>query len=710
MRIAGLFAVCLAAVSALAGIGIAVMAFAPVPFADSIDFFDQFLNAGGWDGYGFEHLYARHNEHRLVVPRLWFLADLLLFQGTQAFLIAVIVVSSAVHAAVLAGVFRSLGHRGWPFWIYAAAALGALLSPAQWENLVWGFQVQFVQVWLFASLAFMAVARAEGRAEWWLVVAGIAAALASTYSMANGLLVWPLLVALALWSRVRGGPLWLLVATALVVVAVEAVGFRAHPGHGDPAQTIAEPAQVLIYAFRYLANAIGAIGTSGQELAGAALVLAVLAMTVEALVRPGRYRPGHAVLLAIAGFVIGAALVTALGRVNFGLGQANATRYATPSFIFLVTCFGLLLDRLLRVQRPRVRIAGIVAGLALLLVPGLIDGVKHASIAFSDRDSRINAVVSYLAGGYRPEALRELFPFLPLRPFGVLSRLDAWGWGPFADRTRFRPPAALLNGRVAMPAVACRGHVDDAVDDPVAGVVLRGWAADAVSTEHPEWILVIERSGEVVAWGASRIRRDDVGAALGTGWRGRGFWAIGHRSAGTPLSVIGVFADGRHCLLTTDVAPRPPMFLTDLPAAAWPATGDGWTVREGADPGRLGPEPPPAAALPAVGTLGENSHLVAGIELEPAGDGAVLAIPLRTGTFPIATEMVVRDAITGEEIESHRFERPSDTAWTWRVFRRTADPRFRGHRIRVRVTAAGPQPWQGIAVGRPHWIPVGEGG
>lgn len=112
MKAAGLFAVCLATVSVLAGVGIAVLAFAPVPFSDSIDFFDKFFKAGGWDGYGFEHLYARHNEHRLVVPRLWFLADLALFQGTQALLIVVIVLSSAVHAGVLALVFRGLGQIG----------------------------------------------------------------------------------------------------------------------------------------------------------------------------------------------------------------------------------------------------------------------------------------------------------------------------------------------------------------------------------------------------------------------------------------------------------------------------------------------------------------------------------------------------------------------------------------------------------------------
>jgi len=706
VRAAGLLTVVLAAVSALAGIGIAVAAFAPIPFADSIDFFSQFFNAGGWHGYRFEQFYARHNEHRLVVPRLWFLADIWLFQGTQAFLIVVTIVSSTIHAVVLALVFRGLGHRGWVLWIFAAAALGAVLSPAQWENLVWGFQVQFIQVWLFATLAFVAVSRAEGRHSWGLVLAAVAAGLLSTYSMANGLLVWPVLVVLALWCGVRGGPLWLLLAVAAAVVGIEAAGFHAHPGHGDPLKTMAEPWKILRYAFRYLTNAIGAIGTRGQEIVGALLFLMTIGMAVDAVIRPSRYRPGHAVLLGIAGFVIGAALLTALGRVTFGLGQANATRYATPSFIFLLVCSALLLDRLVRVERPRLQAAATALGAALLLVPGLVDGAKHVPAALGERDARVNAVVSYLAGGYRPADLHALFPFVPRRPYRVLELLEANGWGPFADRAAFMPPAAVL-ADPPKPTAECRGHVDAAADDPVVGIAVRGWAAAADAAEHPEWVLVTDAGGAVVGWGGSRDRRDDVGAAIGNGWRGRGFHATGPNAATAPLSVVGVFADGRSCLLAAGLWPRAPRFLATLPVGARPATDGGWTVLEGETGDRFGPEPPPESVLPAVGTLGAgNSHLVAVIDLPPAGDGSALAVPVRSRRFPFTAVLAVRDAVTGEVIESHPFERPSDHAWTWRVFESVSDPRRRGHGLRVEVSVAGPQPWQGVAVGRPYWLPV----
>ena len=476
MKVVALFALALGAVSAAAGLAFAIVDFAPIPFADSVDFFRQIRKVGGLEHFGLEQLYARHNEHRLVIPRLWFLLDTVAFDATQAFLIVVTVLSSLVHAAVLALLFRSLGHRGWPLWAFAGAAVGAVLSPGQWENLVWGFQVQFVQVWLFATLAFVAVAHASGKAAWWLVPAGILAGLASTYSMANGMLVWPLLVALALWRGLRGGPLVLLLAAAVAVLAFQAAGFKVHPGHGDPIKTIAEPGKLLLYAFRYLTNGIGAIGSLGQEIIGALLTLAVIGIAIDAIVRRPRYSPTHAVLLAIAGFIIGAALATALGRVNFGVGQANATRYATPSFIFLLVTGALLLERLLRVQSVQLKAGVTAVGVALLLVPGLVDGVRHVPAALGERDGRINAIATYIAGGYRPLELKPLYPFLPVRPYRMLHLMDAQGWGPFADRERFVPPAALLGAADPSPSGACRGNIEFALSDPVDGVVVSGWA------------------------------------------------------------------------------------------------------------------------------------------------------------------------------------------------------------------------------------------
>lgn len=705
MRIAVVVAIVLGLATALAGIAVAIIAFEPIPFADSMDFYDAVIRLGGWHGFGFQELYARHNEHRLVVPRLWFLVDLVAFGASQWFLITVSIVSAACHAVLLTALFGRLGNRGPMLWMFAALALGAVLSPAQWENLVWGFQVQFIQVWLFATLALMAVPGPETRHPWWRSGLAVLCGLASTYSMANGIVVWPLLVMLALWRGRRGGPLWVIVAFAVAVIVVEALGYEPHPGHGDPAQTFHHPVEILRYVFRYLTNAMGAIGTTGQEILGAVLLLGVLATAVDALLRRGRYRPVHGVLLTVAGFVIGAGILTALGRVNFGVGQANATRYATPSFVFLLVATALLLDRLSRLDRPRVRMASAVGAVVLILVPGMVDASLHLPVILGDRDARVDAVVTYLAGGYRPPALKALYPALPRRPFRVLQWFDERDAGPFTDRARFMPTPALLAETMAKPSVECRGHVDFAADEPVIGIVINGWAAAPGSAEQPRWVLAVDASGKVVAWGASLVRRDDVGRSLGIGWKGRGFSITRSEPVAGPLSVVGAFDDGRTCLVASEVNPRTPRFLAALPEGARPAADNGWTVVEGVGADRVGAEPPPVEVVPAVGTLGQGSHLLARMDLPATGDRAVLAIPVRTGQFPMWVQVRVIDLETGALVGRLNFARPSDRGWVWRTVPGTADPRFQGHRLRIEAAAAGPAAWQGLAVGRPHWLP-----
>lgn len=701
-------ALCLGVASVVAGLAVAVVGFAPIPYGDSLSFFRKFFDAGGWQGYGLAELVSLHNEHRIIIPNLWFLADIWLFSATQVSLIAGVVVSALAHAALLSWIFRRLGHERAAFWIFSAVAVGAALSPAAWENLVWGFQVQFIQVWLFATLAFVALAVGDIRRRWGRTFAAMALGLASTYSMANGLLVWPLLAALALWRGVGRGPALLLAAVGVAVLVGEVFGFRPHPKHSNPLESVQHPLAVAHYALRYLTSGVAAIGPLARDLLGVGLVGSVAIIAADALLHRQRYRAEHGVLLAVAGFAVGAALLTALGRVGFGLWQADASRYATPSLLFILACLGLLMDRAAATRRadgaPLIGAAG-----SLLLIPGLLIPLADLPAIAGSRDSRINAIVSHLAGGYRPSTLAALFPIPSTVPPRMLNQLDRNDLGPFAVRRRFMPPPDALAGPVTIPQEACRGHVDGVASDPVNGLVVWGWATAAGSTEAPRWVLAVGADGAVLAWGGSLIWRPDVAQALESRWGGRGFSATGPAPAEGAVSVVGLFADGRRCRIATGVRPRPPRFLAALPDRARPASAGDWTVTEGSAPRSLGSGEPPPAVLPAVGSVGlRSSRFAAHLDIA-AGDVPVdLLVPVRTGPYPVAVRIAVVDAGTGDEVEAHDFGRPSTDGWSWLVFRGTRDAA--GQRLRLRASASGEGRWQGVAVGRPYWLPVAPGG
>lgn len=705
------FGAILGVVVALTGIGLTFLIYTPVPFGDQIDFFRRFYEAGGWQNYGLAELYARHNEHRLVVPRLWFLADLRWFDGRQVLTFGGILASAAMHAVLLALLFRGLGSRGWAAVVFLLVALGAMLSPAQWENLTWGFQIQFVQVWLFATLAFAFLAwtpvgerNAEPRIV--LILLALLSALASTYSMMNGIVVWPLLLLLAWWRRLPGWSVGTIAAVGAAVIAVEVYGFTVHAGHGDPSETIKQPLDLLRYAARYLTAGVSVIGTLGQEVLGGVLMVYALAMGMWAIVWRNRFRPAHAALLAVAGFVIGAALMTGLGRLPFGLGQANSGRYATPSLVFLLAMGALVFDQIRSLNRRSLTVWASVVGVLLLLVPGLVDGLKPLPDLIDRRDARRHAVTAFLAGGYRPDALKAIYPLWPINAQSMLTNLSRTGEGPFAVIEDFQAPVGL-GTYVALPERICAGQIIGVRNDPVDGVVATGWVPTGIG-RWPEWVLATDTQDRVIAWGLART----VPVEGHPDGNGRGFEAIGPwgGAAVEAVNLIGVLSKDRYCRIAETVVPETPRFVEQVETILGSASPAPWRIVEGdADAAGTSSVPPPAGAALAIGSFDKSdARFVAEASVVPLPKPAILALPVRTGDYPIDVRV---DVVAADDavIDGYGFGRPSAPGWNWLLLRGPAEGFVGKSDLRLRVTAPGRQQWRAVAVGRPVWIPLDQG-
>ena len=155
-------------------------------------------------------LFALHNEHRIVVARLFFLADHLLFQGRAIFIFISIFVIQFFHAILLWRLaWLAHPHRKALSIFVGSTAFVCLFSAEQYTNFTWSFQIQFVAVYFAATGALaslMVFARlladqppASERRQWlWLGITILVGVIA-TYSMANGLLVWLILLLEAFW-------------------------------------------------------------------------------------------------------------------------------------------------------------------------------------------------------------------------------------------------------------------------------------------------------------------------------------------------------------------------------------------------------------------------------------------------------------------------------------------------------------------------------
>ena len=129
-----------------------VASYSSLPYWDGWD--EVNIAALGVNPFSPAWLWQQHNEHRLVIPKLFLAVDLRVFGSRQVFLLSSIFVIQLLHLILLSWSMRVLG--GWRGALWRTGvglAAFCLFCPAQWENLVWGFQVCFVLPQLLASLS-----------------------------------------------------------------------------------------------------------------------------------------------------------------------------------------------------------------------------------------------------------------------------------------------------------------------------------------------------------------------------------------------------------------------------------------------------------------------------------------------------------------------------------------------------------------------------
>lgn len=513
------------------GVSVTVRGYSPVPFADfwsELDFIGAAL-AGDASAADF---WAQHNEHRIVVGRLQFLADYGLLGGTNVLLFAAIGVSSlAIAALFAAAVYLDTRDRLLAFGTLAVGA-AATLSPAGWENLTWAFQVQFVQVFLFAALAVLLVAlaarRPPGASAAILTALAAAAATSATYSMANGLLVWPVVVGLALALSLGRRRTLALVGAAFAVAGSYLWGLE-FSTRGE----LSDPVGLATFVAVYLGSAVWGAGLRPAAVVGA--IGLALVPVVFALAWRRRAETTIAIPLAagVAAFILLTAAQTAAGRLYLGTAQALSSRYSIASFTFwLAILVALLIPLRERLRdQPNAGLAYLAAAATAALFVGyrtvpdpdylraVVYGKAATVVTFLVGVSDASQTVTGVAAATSVEdELRwlERERLGPWVPGGLAAGMDVhWAGGPVSTQ--------------------CAGEVESRTRI-TEGEQLRGWieAPDGTSSSRS---LVVESSGARVGLGLVGAPRDDVDAP-GAVRSWSGFVAYVRGRPTEPLSIV----------------------------------------------------------------------------------------------------------------------------------------------------------------------------
>ena len=272
---------------------------AVVPLWSPLPWFDEWATValiGAWQAGDMslaQVLFSQHNEHRILVPRLVFFADDLLFGGGGRLSLAAIFTVQALHAALFGAVLvraRPAAARGWAV---AAVVLALMFSLRQAENFTYGFQIQFVGVFAGATLSFLlfgvAMARERrGDPSAAPLLASFAAVTLTSFTMANGLVAGALLAALALAGRMRRRVVLACVALAALLTLVYLLGYAPVAHHSRPSESLRHPLDLLLYVAAYLGSIVGA-GSPGPAVTFGGLGLAATIVAAARILR--RIRP-----------------------------------------------------------------------------------------------------------------------------------------------------------------------------------------------------------------------------------------------------------------------------------------------------------------------------------------------------------------------------------------------------------------------------------
>jgi hypothetical protein len=532
-------------ISTLAFAGyLTVASYTSVPFLDEWVVLDSLVTAPhplppGW-------LVLQENEHRFFFYRLLLLADLRLSQGNYVLIFASIYAVQLAFLALIAWTLRTIGGiRGVLWRTGVGGAAYCLFCPSQWENFSWAIQLSVFLPGFFLFLALVSVALygtqdRTARRRWQYVLLSIMAAASATYSNANGILVWPVLICFAVLLKAPPRVIAVVVGACLGFVAPYFIHYTTPIQHARPLESLRHPLILIEYVAKYFGGSF--LGRLALPTGVAGLLVAAV-LVIRAIFRREIKRPMTAVLFGMILFCLATASVTALGRINFGTDQAYSSRYQTIALLFWLS-LGCLTFFLVTGRAFRTLLLAAVVVVMLLSAVRFKTPLRGAM----EKQARTNlGSFALMTGILDQKAIDLLFPVSP----------DFWRQFPPEVQNQMKATIAnmlvrdsqyLRDRRLSFfsgdlyrrlnqplnfayqiePQQACVGYVDTVERLPMpdansTGLRVSGWAVDARS-RRPVRRIVASANGVVVGFGEAGFEQLDPGSdlhpqtAAGSGW------------------------------------------------------------------------------------------------------------------------------------------------------------------------------------------------
>jgi hypothetical protein len=280
-------------------------------------------------------LWAQHTNNRMFFPRLLdiVLADTVHFDiRFEEFLSGTMLVAAS---ALLIWAHKCRSPR--TPWLYYCPLAFLSLSLVQYENTLWGFQVAWYLVLLALSVAIVLLDRVT--LSTLALIGAVAAGVVGSYSLFQGLLIWPVGLLLLYHRRRSWQQFAAWIACGIGTVALYFVNFDTNasaPKHGYAIHHLLASVKFFLFALGDIAGVSVKVGASNTNVLHFGTVIlfgtVIVALAVLVVICYGLRRDEHGggpvgVALIVFGLLFAASITQ--GRILLGYHGASASRYRT---------------------------------------------------------------------------------------------------------------------------------------------------------------------------------------------------------------------------------------------------------------------------------------------------------------------------------------------------------------------------------------------
>jgi len=380
-------------------------------YAVNVPFEDEWSETAALKGFAhvptLAYLFSQHNEHRVALPRLILWVSTAIAHGDLRCAMAVTLAVAILNSILAMVLLQRTLPDGQPWQVWWLAINLLILSPVQYHNWFWAFQVAFYLpiAGLLAGLVVIEVLPDGWRQTLLCMLLAVLAA----FSMTNGLLV-AVLLPLVMLVRRPGFSRARLLAWGVFVVGLGLGYFHAWHwviGHTEPHWCIGHPLAAACFFLVFLSAGLGWGHGVWLPMVIGALLLGLWLIPLGYVVwhrQPGKLLPKASPWLAVGGFALASAAMTTWGRAGFGLEQAGESRYTTTALLLVVAAVGLWPMVLATLPARRLRRAAVV--FSALAAGGLL------SCFFSTQVRSVHALRLEWAKRLRGQAGLELTHYL----------------------------------------------------------------------------------------------------------------------------------------------------------------------------------------------------------------------------------------------------------------------------------------------------------